>query len=470
MTSTVPRPGPPAPAAPAGSEPPEQPKGSRSGLAGLLDLPTELVRSLARSAATTPGRLSFIGAGLVVLSLLTGLVGTLSTQDRGDGIDTLVEHREPLAAAAQEVYRSLSDADATAATAFLIPGTEPAALRDRYASDIAKAGAALGKAASDSSGSPEAAEQIDVISRQLPVYTGLIATAQANDRQGFPVGAAYLREASELLRSSILPAAEQLYEVNAGALADDQDDVTGFPWFVAILLAGLIAALVWTQLHLRRMTNRVFNVGLLVSSAAVGLLVLWTAVALVVQGVLVGSGREHGTEQADRLVEARIAALQARADETLTLVARGGGGRDYDQGFTDQFSRFAGQDGRGGLLGDAVASAEGTTASALRSATEHAVAWGQAHDRVRQLDTGGNHRQAVLLAIDDKDEQSPATAFARLDGELAEVIGASRQHFVDDTTAASGALTLLAPGFALLSVIAALGATLGIRERLREYR
>ncbi|EID54587.1 hypothetical protein [Saccharomonospora xinjiangensis] len=470
MTSTVPRHGPEVATPPAGSEPPGANRGSRSGLAGLLDLPAELVRGMARSAATTPGRLSLIGVGLVVLSLLTGLVGTLSMQDRDDSVDALVEHREPLAAAAQEVYRSLSDADATAATAFLTPGAESPALRERYATDIAKAGAALAKAASDSAGIPEAAEHVDVLSRQLPVYTGLVASAKANDRQGYPVGAAYLREASELLRSTILPAAEALYEVNAGRLAEEQDDATSFPWFLAVVLVCLIGALLYAQTFLKKKTNRVFNVGLLVSSGAVGLLVLWTAVALIIQGVFVGSGREDGTEQADRLVRARIAALQARADETLTLVARGGGA-EYEQGFTDQFGRLAGIQGRGGLLGEAIAAeTDDARLESLRRAHEHAAAWFDAHRRVRELDDSGEHQKAVELAIDAEDERSPAAAFGKADSELAASIHSARRGFVEDTSSGASALTLLAPAYALLSVVAALGATLGIRERLREYR
>ncbi|WP_298181396.1 hypothetical protein [Saccharomonospora sp.] len=469
MTSTVPRHGSGTTGPPAGSQPPTQGRGQRSGLAGLLDLPAEMLRGMARTAATTPGRLSFIGAGVVVLSLLVGLVGTLAMQDRDDSIDALIEHREPLAAAAQEVYRSLSDADATAATAFLMPGTEPDELRDRYADAIARAGAALAKAASDSAGIPEAEQQVGTISQKLPVYTELVATAKVNDHQGFPVGSAYLREASELLRSEILPAAERLYEINTDRLVDEQDSATSFPWLTAALLLGLIAALVYAQLYLQRKTNRVFNVGLLVSSGAVALLVLWITIALIVQGVLVGSGREDGTEQADRLVQARITALQARADETLTLVARGGG-QGYEESFTEQFQRFAGQDGRGGLLGEALAEAEGPAAASLRSATDHAAAWLEAHDNVRDLDDGGEHQKAVRLAIDGEDERSPATVFAELDDELVSAIDSARQNFVDDTSAASGALTLLAPGFAVLAVIAALGATLGVRERLREYR
>ena len=221
MTSTAPAPAAPKPPVPAPPRPPEV-RGGRSGLLGLLDLPGQAVRAIVRSAARTPGRLTVIAVGLVLLSLFTGLIATLSVQNRNDTITGLIDHREPLAAASQQVYRSLSDADATAASAFLSIGTEPAALRQRYERDVAEAGAALAKAASDSAGVEGAAAPVDTLSRQMPVYTGLVETARANNRQGFPAGASYLREASELMRAKILPAAQDLYRVDAQRLVDEQ--------------------------------------------------------------------------------------------------------------------------------------------------------------------------------------------------------------------------------------------------------
>lgn len=483
MTSAVTGRGPGVPAAqqvsPGASEPssgsPDDPKGPRSGLAWLLELPAKAVRSLAGSAATTPGRLTLIGAGLVVLTVVTGMVGTLAVQDRVNTMDGLVEHREPLAAAAQQVYRSLSDADATAASSLLSTGGDLPALRERYEFDIAKAGAALAKAASDSASVPEAAEQVNILNQQLPVYTGLVETARANNLQGFPAGAAYLREASELMRAKILPAAHRLYEIDTERLFAEQDDATSFPWLTTVLVLGLVAALVAAQVYLKRRTNRVFNIGLVVGTVAIAVAVLWTATALIVQSVQVSGGRQDGTEHVDLLVRARIAALQARADETLTLVARGGG-EEYEKEFTVQFQRLAGQDGQGGLLDQARQSATGqSSAQHLEAATEAASAWLSAHERVRTLDTSGEHLDAVALAIGGQPGQneqadSAAAAFNRLDGELAAAINAGRQNFLDDTTNGSRALTLLAPGFAVLAVIAALGSTIGIRERLREYR
>lgn len=476
MTSTATPRGPGAPGSapavppPEPPEPPEETRGVRSGVRWLLQLPRLAVRGITRSAATSPGRLSLIGAGLVVLAVLTGFVGTFTVQDRVNTIDGLISDREPLTAAAQELYGSLSDADATAASAFLSTGAEPPELRERYERDIAKAGVALGKAASGSGDVPGAAAQVDVLSQQVPVYTGLVETARANNLQGLPAGAAYLREASELMRAKILPAAQELYESDSAMLAEEQDDAAGVPWLMLLLVIGFGAALVAAQIYLKRRTNRVFNVGLLVASVALGIAILWSAAAMVTQSVLVEGGRGDGTEQADLLVRARIAALQARADETLTLVARGGG-EEYEKEFGEEFGEFAGQDGQSGLLAEARGRAgDDPVTGHIASAANNATTWLRAHQQVRELDESGDYQQAVELAIKADKPDGAAVAFGRVDGDLTKAIGTARQQFVDDTTNGSRALTLLGPGFAVLAVVAALATTLGIRERLREYR
>lgn len=443
--------------------------GVRTGMVGLLELPGHAYRSVLRSAKTTPGKLSLIAAGLVTLSLVAGLVSAIMVQGKRDTLADVMDHREPLAVAAQQVYRALSDADATAASAFLSIGSEPLELRRRYDDNIATAGAALAKAAADAGTVPEAAQKVDVIAQRLPVYAGLVETARANNRQGFPAGASYLREASHLMRATILPAAQDLYRIDTERLTEEQDDATGFPWFTALLVIGLLAALLYTQRYLRHKTNRVFNVGLVVATAAVAFGVLWSMVALIVQTVLVNSG-EDDTQQVDLLVQARIAALQARADETLTLVARGDGGV-YEADFVRLSEALAGKDGRSGMLAEAAERAEdGPSADHVDAARRSAGAWLAAHAEVREANADGNYKQAVGLVIDDSSAEGSAASFGKLDGDLRAAIAEGRQTFYDDTTNASRALILLPFGLGLLGIVAALGVTVGIRERLREYR
>ncbi|GFJ90183.1 hypothetical protein Prum_038250 [Phytohabitans rumicis] len=78
-----------------------------------------------------------------MLGLATGIAGALGVRQRADLVSGATARSGELTVAAQRLYRALSDADATAASAFLTGGVEPAALRDRYQVDIADAAAAL---------------------------------------------------------------------------------------------------------------------------------------------------------------------------------------------------------------------------------------------------------------------------------------------------------------------------------------
>lgn len=427
---------------------------------------TAALRTVRATATTTPGRLSTAAVALVLLTVVTGVFAAVTLQDKKNTLADLVAHREPLAAAAQLIFRSLSDADATAASAFLSGGAEPAALRERYEFDIAQAGAALGKASSDVGADPMAAQQVDVLSRKLPVYTGLIETARANNRQGYPAGAAYLREASGLMRSQILPAAEKLYQINYQRLTAEQEGTRSFPWVTALFALALLGALVVTQMWLTRKTNRVINVGLAAATAAVALALVWGTAALLVESAYVRGAERDGSQQVDLLVQARINSLKCRADETLTLVARGDGAA-YEEEWTALAKTLTGE---GNLLSRAAAdAATPELAAPIEEAVRNAEAWVAAHRKIRELDTTGQYAEAVTMAIGDAPD-SAATAFAALDRNLIAALDAGRAEFTAQTGRAENALTGLVPGVVVLALIAAAGITTGIRARLREYR
>ncbi|ONI73121.1 hypothetical protein ALI144C_45055 [Actinosynnema sp. ALI-1.44] len=431
---------------------------------------SDSVRRVARSARTTPGRLGIIASALVALSVLTGLFAALALQSKQDTISGLTDHREPLSAAAQQIYRSLSDADATASSAFLSGGSEPAALRERYEIDMAQAGAALAKAASDVGGIAGAEKQVDTLGQQLPVYAGLIETARTNNRFGLPIGAAYLREASTLMRAKLLPAAQELYRIDIGRLTDEQDDAASLPWLTVALTLVLLGSLIATQVYLTRKTNRLINTGLLVSTVAVGIGLVWGVAAGWVSAAAVGSARDDGSQQVDVLVQARIVALKCRADETLTLVARGDG-TAYEKEWQELAPTISGKgENDKDLLAKARASASDPAISQqVRGAIDNAQAWQEAHRKLRELDDTGQYDQAVSMALGD-DDKDAASAFNKLDENLSNAIQKGREKFVESTSSAQNALTGLVPGVAVLALIGAGGALVGIRQRLREYR
>jgi len=438
---------------------------TRSGRAD----PSVTVRRLTRAASTTPGRLGLTAIALVLLTMLTGVVAATAMQQKKDTITGLTDHREPLAAAAQQIYRSLSDADATAASAFLSGGAEVEALRRRYEIDIAQAGAALAKAAADVGGEPEAEAQVNELSRQLPVYAGVIETARANNRQGLPAGAAYLREASGLMQSTLLPAAQRLYSIDYERLKAEQASATAVPWFSLGLAVLLIAGLVATQRMLTRRTNRLLNVGLVVATGAVVVGLLWGGVASFLVSSNVDSGRTAGSAQVDTLVRARIVALQCRTNETLTLVALGNGKR-YEDEFQELSGSIAGG-GRDDLLAAARTAAgdESELARTIDAAADNVTAWFAAHARIRELDDGGQYTEAVRLAVGDAPDGA-AAAFGQLDENLRLAIAQGRTVFYADTSRAARAMTVMVPGLVALAALAAAGIAVGVWQRLREYR
>ncbi|WP_186817528.1 hypothetical protein, partial [Nocardia neocaledoniensis] len=275
-----------------------------------------------RFAATTPG---VIGVVLVVTTVACLVAGSTAGQQLGAKItrtEQVLDRTEPLAFAAQSLYVSLSAADAGAATAFLSGGIESPQVRDTYEQALAEAAAALAEA---TAGATDARSRAIVarIAADLPTYTGLVETARANNRQGFPVGSAYLRQASDLMQTSLLPQAEQLNQARFAAVREDQRHIGALPMTtIVLLLLVLLACAIGSVLLLRR-TNRLVNAGVAAAAAAALLAIVWAAGATLTAAQLLDTGDTGAGARVENLAGARILAQQARTDETLALITRG---------------------------------------------------------------------------------------------------------------------------------------------------
>lgn len=413
----------------------------------------KLLRELTRGSAT-PQRLRRVGAVLVVGCLLTGLVGLVSGLSRADSASDGATRIAALTADAAGLYHALADADAMATGGYVSGGVEPAAVRARYDADIAEVTERLVQAAGRLPEGDPAQAALSTISAQLPTYTSMIETARVYNRQNLPLGQSYLASASRLMRTTILPAADELRATETTALDEAFGNAGRVPW--AVLLVGLAAlvGIVEVGLRERRRTNRVFNVGLLAAGAALVVLLAWWAVATAVAGSGIGGAARHSTA-ADALDDARAAVLQARSNESLVLVARSGGS---DSGFTTLIEKVP------GLL-DTAAGA-GAEVESIRTAADQ---WETAHVALRALDDGGKFREAAASAT-GADPQGSGVAFERLDRELGAAVDAERAAFADDAGTARGWLPALAPASAVLGLLAAAGVIAGIGRRLGEYR
>ena len=88
------------------------------------------------------GKVFLIVAALTIGCLATGLYASTTLNGRTHTLQQLISRAEPIAESSQVLFSSLSIADASANSAFISGGLEPASLRQRYLNAIASASAA----------------------------------------------------------------------------------------------------------------------------------------------------------------------------------------------------------------------------------------------------------------------------------------------------------------------------------------
>jgi len=428
--------------------------------------------------ATTPARLRLLLALLILLSLAWGVLAALTADQHASAAADVVAVSEPLSLDAEQIYTSLSDADATAANAFLAGGLEPAKARQRYQADITQAAIRI-EAASALVGSSAARTQLPghltkqasaagtavgddlaILSGQLPAYTDEVGTARADNRLGLPLGAAYLREASGLLRGTLLPAASDIYIRESTLLTSASAQATGLPLIVVAAIAGLGLGYVLfrSSRWLSRHTHRVVNYGLLLAALAGLVSLVWLVAAFVVGRGDLLHAQQQGSAPAQAFARAEVAALQAHADESLTLIDNGGDD-SYQKDYVAQ-QKILGP-GPGTLL--AAVQAAGGPGSDVAA---QARAWYQAHAALRAKDDGGSHAAAVQSALNG----DAATSFAQLSTTLSQGINDHQAVFAASARSGRDAFTGLAVGMIVASLVMVGGCAWGLSRRLAEYR
>lgn len=418
---------------------------------------------------TTPGRLRLLLGVLVLLSLAWGSLAAFTASQYMSAASSVVTVREPLSLDAQQIYSRLSDAHDAAATAFLTGGLEPAATRQRYLADIAAASSGIEKAtAQGGADTGAAAQDLGTLARELPVYTGEIESARADNRLGLPLGAAYLREASELMRGTLLLAAQDLYARENASLNGASAQATGGPLIGVAVAAGLAVALALYlgSRWLRGRTNRVFNLGLLAAGVIVLLSVGWLSLAFAgARGDLLDA-QARGLATVQAAAQVSIAAQEAHADESLTLIDNSG-----DDTYQSDYVRTQQALGPapGKLLSVAAAAARGTPAApAVTAAVNDAQGWFGAHSGVRSLDDNNKHTAAVASVLGTA-SGGAGGFFTRLTGDLTTAINTDQAVFNSTANSAAGAYAGLAPGLAAAALIMAAACAWGLGRRVAEY-
>ena len=420
--------------------------------------------------SSTPGRLRLLLAILVLLCLAWGALAAFTVQQYASASSGVVATSEPLSLDALQIYQRLSDANDAAATAFLTGGLEPAAVRERYLADVGAAESALEDAtARTGTGNGATSTDLRTLGIDLPVYTGEIETARADNRLGLPLGAAYLREASALMRAALLPAAQRLYDAENSSQGTTSAQATGLPLIAVTLAAGLGlgGVLGLASRWLRRRTNRVLNVGLVVAGAVVVVSLAWLAIAYAGGRSDLLAAQEKGSMPVAALARVDIAAQQAHADESLTLIDNSGDDV-YQQDYLSE-ERALGP-GPGTLLtAAATAAAGGAAAPAVTAAGGDAQAWYAGHARVRTFDDSGKHATAVQLALGSGPGDA-GRSYGRLSADLATAMAEGQAAFDARARAGADAYSGLEAGVVVAALMMAVGCAWGLSRRIAEYR
>jgi hypothetical protein len=403
---------------------------------------------LRRFARTTPGVVGMIAVAAAAGCVLAGVVCAGQLDGRIAEHNAVLDRSEPFAHSAQNLYAALSAADAASASAFL-SGGETGPVRARYRQALADAASALADVTAGSTDATIRSATAE-ISAQLATYTGLVEAARANNRQGFPVGSAYLREASSLMQSTMLPGAEKVYTRNLAAVDEDQRAVGSLPIVGLALLALALLAIVVGSFRVFRRTNRQFNMGLVVAATLVVLVGVWVVVATRLAAAAIEDSRTEGTAKFEQLAKARILAQQARTDETLALIARGDISKS-EESFNGRIAEL------GTLLG--------TEPSAARDGVAN---WTASHRKHVDLYRRGDYSTAVGQAI-GTDPNASAAQFAVVESGLHGELEETRTTLRDRVSAAGSWLAFSPTGTLVLMVAAAAAAVVGLWPRLKEF-
>ncbi|TCM41841.1 hypothetical protein [Kribbella sp. VKM Ac-2568] len=398
----------------------------------------------------TPGRMRAL---LILAAVVAVLFGAAAAQGfrQSEGALQRAEENTAQLVRIQAIHTNLVSANANATNAFLVGGLEPPAQRQQFVDSMSTAAKLISEAAT---AQPADQEALGALNATLLTYQGLIEQARANNRQGLPIGSQYLKDASASLQTDSLPLVNALVEANEERVATEFNNVgNGNVW---LYLAGLATLIVLglTLYWLARKTHRYLNVPI----AAAAVLVLLT---MLVGGTSLanasGAAKDtRGDAYADTLAlsRARIAAYDAKSNESLTLIARGSGAA-----FEEAWKKSS------GTVDDQLAVAAG-------SAPDLQSKWSvykKVHTDIRESDDDGNWDKAVGQAIGTSDQTSNV-AFNEFDKQSSQNLsGASDTTRAELKDARDGLPPIAWLGLPI-GIAAALLITWGMSQRLEEYR
>jgi hypothetical protein len=420
-------------------------------VAGRLD---DLKASVRSSLSGTPGELRILALLAVAVSLIFA-AGAFSAFGSANDALRRGEANALQLVRIQAIHTNLVRADADATNAFLVGGLEPSAQRASYTAAIEQASRLIAEAAR---AQPADGPALGALNSFVMTYGGLIEQARATNRQALPAGAQYLRVASSGLRSDALPILDVLVKANDARVGAEFDAASSAR--TALVVSGLLALLVLGggMFWLSQRTHRYINPPL--AAATAGVLVTLVIGFLVLSGVSsrVDAVRTGSYASTLATARARIAAFDAKSNESLTLIARGSGSAAFEQAWVSSSEDVTTQ---GNAAARQNSEAQGLSALWKRYADTHA--------QIRTADNAGRWEAAVTQAIGTGPTSANA-AFDAFDRGSARALTSSSGEANESLNAPRSWLPFASWLGLLVGLAAAVSAWWGVSLRLEEYR
>jgi hypothetical protein len=446
------------------------------------------------TAQGTPAVIRALLILLVVLSLAWGGFGAWAVAEHSSAANSLAHTDEPSALDAQKLYLAIADADVTITTSFLqqsqsaspsstsslnqpasaasqsaAAANQPASTlmaRQRFKADVASAATSLAAIQGSATG-PQFAGAVAAIANGLADYQGDVNIAIAEYAQSItPTGNSEMQVASEEAHLVLLPAASQLYQMESAAVTASSSQATSLPTLIVAIIVALatLFALFRAQRWLGRQTHRVFNLGLLVATAALVISGGWLIVTIGVTSADLSSATGQGATPAGELAQASIDVQQIRGDSILNVIARSG----IPSLSTDSASlvTMVGPNATGakGLLDQASAAGNAQVTSALRAAIAAAPAWYSANIQGYQYGNQLAYSKEQTFVLNNA-----ATGFAAMKASIDNAITAAQQTFTSQANAGADAFGPLEVVVIVASLLMAAASAWGLSRRLAEY-
>ncbi|MEP7192214.1 MAG: hypothetical protein ABI903_05055 [Actinomycetota bacterium] len=419
-------------------------------VAGRVD---DVRASLHRSLSGTPGRLRILALLTVAVSLIFA-IGAYSAFGTADAALRRAGENAAQLVRIQAIHTNLVRADADATNSFLVGGLEPASQRASYTSSMDQASALIAQAAK---AQPADGPALGALNTSVLTYAGLIEQARATNRQALPVGAQYLKLASSGLRSDALPILDELVKANDARVRAEFDTARGAS--TALITSGVLALLVLVggMVWLSRRTHRYVNAPLAAATVAILVTLVVGVIVLASVGSRVATVRDGSYAATLATATSRIAAFDAKSNESLTLIARGSG-TAFEKTWQSSSKVVTDQSAAAGRL-----SSDATGLSGLWKS------YADTHVKIRAADDDGQWDSAVQLAIGSGPASANATFNAFDTGSGAALTSSSRSAS-DSLDAPRTWLVLIGWLGLLVGIAAAISAWWGVSLRLEEYR